>query len=91
MSTESPAAVPAAPAKIRLRHLQQAKEQGRPFAMLTAYDQFSARVFEEAGIETLLIGDSVGTTVLGHSSTTATTHADMLVFTAAVARASPAR
>ena len=88
MSTQSPAAVPApsGPAKIRLRHLQQAKEQGRPFAMLTAYDQFSATVFEEAGIETLLVGDSVGTTVLGHSSTTSTTHADMLTFTAAVAR-----
>jgi len=88
VSTQSPAAVPApsGPAKIRLRHLQQAKEQGRPFAMLTAYDQFSATVFEEAGIETLLVGDSVGTTVLGHSSTTSTTHADMLTFTAAVAR-----
>lgn len=88
MSTESPAAVPgpASPAKIRLRHLQQAKEQGRPFTMLTSYDQFSARAFEEAGIEVLLVGDSVGTTVLGHSSTTATTHADMLTFTGAVAR-----
>ena len=88
MSTESPAAVPgpASPAKIRLRHLQRAKEQGRPFTMLTSYDQFSASVFEEAGIEVLLVGDSVGTTVLGHSSTTATTHADMLTFTGAVAR-----
>jgi 3-methyl-2-oxobutanoate hydroxymethyltransferase len=88
VSTESPAAVPGStgPAKIRLRHLQLAKEQGRPFAMLTAYDQFSAQIFEEAGIETLLVGDSVGSTVLGHTSTTATTHADMLVFTAAVAR-----
>ncbi|MEE1617345.1 3-methyl-2-oxobutanoate hydroxymethyltransferase [Brachybacterium sp. J153] len=74
------------PAKIRLRHLQDAKERGRPFAMLTAYDQFSARVFEEAGIEVLLVGDSVGTTVLGHESTTATTHQDMLTFTGAVAR-----
>src|SRR5690625_7464383 len=54
--------------------------------MLTAYDQFSARAFEAAGIEALLVGDSVGTTVLGHSSTTATTHQDMLTFTGAVAR-----
>jgi len=84
VSTESPS--PASPAKIRLRHLQRAKEQGRPFTMLTAYDQFSAQAFEEAGIETLLVGDSVGTTVLGHSTTTATRHADILLFTAAVAR-----
>ena len=76
----------ARPATIRIRHLQQAKEAGRPFSMLTAYDQFSARAFEAAGIEVLLVGDSVGTTVLGHSSTTATTHQDMLTFTGAVAR-----
>lgn len=89
MSTESPvgpSASPAGPAKIRLRHLLQAKEQGRPFTMLTAYDQFAAQVFEAAGIEVLLVGDSVGSTVLGHHSTTATTHQDMLIFTGAVAR-----
>lgn len=74
------------PAKVRLRHLQDAKERGRPFSMLTAYDQFSAQAFEAAGIDVLLVGDSVGTTVLGHRSTTATTHQDMLTFTGAVAR-----
>ncbi|WP_114854937.1 3-methyl-2-oxobutanoate hydroxymethyltransferase [Brachybacterium sp. YJGR34] len=85
MSTPSPAGPPA-PAKIRLRHLQEAKTRGRPFSMLTAYDQFSAQVFEEAGIEVLLVGDSVGSTVLGHTTTTATTHQDMLTFTGAVTR-----
>lgn len=74
------------PAKVRIRHLHDAKDRGRPFSMLTAYDQFSAQAFEAAGIDVLLVGDSVGTTVLGHSSTTATTHQDMLTFTAAVAR-----
>ncbi|WP_193104617.1 3-methyl-2-oxobutanoate hydroxymethyltransferase [Brachybacterium sp. FME24] len=74
------------PAKIRIRHLQDAKERGRPFSMLTAYDQYSAKAFEAAGIEVLLIGDSVGTTVLGHATTTGTTHQDMLTFTGAVAR-----
>jgi len=82
VSTESTAG----PAKIRLRHLQQAKVEGRPFSMLTAYDQFAAQAFEAAGVEALLVGDSVGTTVLGHSSTTSTTHQDMLTFTGAVAR-----
>lgn len=74
------------PAKVRIRHLQDAKERGRPFSMLTSYDQFSAQVFEAAGIDVLLVGDSVGTTVLGHDSTTATTHQDMVAFTGAVAR-----
>lgn len=74
------------PARVRIRHLQDAKDMGRRFAMLTAYDQFSARVFEDAGIDVLLVGDSVGTTVLGHESTTSTTHQDMLTFTGAVAR-----
>lgn len=85
MSTESTPGT-TGPAKIRLRHLQLAKQQGRPFSMLTAYDQFSAQAFEAAGIDVLLVGDSVGTTVLGHSSTTSTTHQDMLTFTGAVAR-----
>ncbi|MDN5687351.1 MAG: 3-methyl-2-oxobutanoate hydroxymethyltransferase [Brachybacterium sp.] len=83
MSTSSG---PVGPAKVRIRHLHDAKDRGRPFSMLTAYDQFSAQAFEEAGIDVLLVGDSVGTTVLGHSSTTATTHQDMLTFTGAVAR-----
>lgn len=86
-------AVPAAhetadsrPAKVRIRHLQEAKGARRPFAMLTAYDAMTAKVFEEAGIDVLLVGDSVGTTVLGYSSTVHTTHQDMLTFTGAVAR-----
>lgn len=78
--------VQTSPAKIRVRHLHDAKAAGRPFTMLTSYDQFSARAFEAAGIDVLLVGDSVGTVVLGHEDTTHTTHQDMLTFTAAVAR-----
>ncbi|MDO5662804.1 MAG: 3-methyl-2-oxobutanoate hydroxymethyltransferase [Brachybacterium sp.] len=77
---------PSRPARVRTRHLQDAKDAGRRFSMLTAYDQFSARAFEAAGIDVLLVGDSVGTTVLGYDSTVQTTHQDMLVFTGAVAR-----
>lgn len=77
---------PLGPAKVRIRHLEDAKQRGRPFTMLTSYDQFTAQVFEAAGIDVLLVGDSAGTTVLGHDSTTATTHQDMLAFTGAVAR-----
>lgn len=85
MSTPSPTGS-VGPAKVRIRHLQDAKERGRPFSMLTSYDQFSAQVFEAAGIDVLLVGDSAGTTVLGHTTTTATTHQDILTFTGAVAR-----
>lgn len=77
---------PVGPAKVRIRHLQEAKERGRRFSMLTAYDCFTARAFEAAGIDVLLVGDSVGMTMLGYDSTTQVTQQDMLVFTAAVAR-----
>ncbi|MCS6710725.1 3-methyl-2-oxobutanoate hydroxymethyltransferase [Brachybacterium sp. EF45031] len=85
MPTSSPADS-ARPSKVRLRHVLEAKQSGRRLAMLTSYDQFTAKAFEAAGIDLLLVGDSVGTTVLGHASTTSTTHQDMLTFTAAVAR-----
>ena len=47
-------------ARVRVHHLQQAKERGEKWAMLTAYDTVSASVFEEAGIPVMLVGDSVG-------------------------------
>lgn len=77
---------PIGPSKIRIRHLQDAKERGRPFSMLTCYDAMTARVFDAAGIDVLLVGDSVATTILGHESTTAITQQEMLLFTGAVAR-----
>lgn len=86
MTTAASPVEPSRPARVRIRHLQEAKDAGRRFAMLTAYDQFSAKVFESAGIDVLLVGDSVGTTVLGYESTVHTTHQDMLTFTGAVAR-----
>lgn len=81
-----PAADASRPSRVRIRHLQDAKDAGRRFTMLTSYDTFTARAFEAAGIDVLLVGDSVGTVVLGYESTTHTTHADMLTFTGAVAR-----
>ena len=56
-------------ARVRVHHLQQAKERGEKWAMLTAYDTISAAVFEEAGIPVMLVGDSAGNVVLGHTST----------------------
>ena len=73
-------------ARVRVHHLQQAKERGEKWAMLTAYDTNSAAVFEEAGIPVLLVGDSAGNVVLGHTSTVPVTVEDILMLTRAVVR-----
>jgi 3-methyl-2-oxobutanoate hydroxymethyltransferase len=73
-------------ARVRVHHLQQAKERGEKWAMLTAYDTVSASVFEEAGIPVLLVGDSGGNVVLGFSSTVPVTVDDILLMTKAVTR-----
>ncbi|MQA32472.1 3-methyl-2-oxobutanoate hydroxymethyltransferase [Modestobacter roseus] len=73
-------------ARVRVHHLQQAKERGERWAMLTAYDTVSAAVFEEAGIPVLLVGDSAGNVVLGHTSTVPVTVEDILLLTRAVTR-----
>src|SRR3712207_2360025 len=72
--------------RVRVHHLQQAKERGEKWAMLTAYDAVSASVFEEAGIPVLLVGDSAGNVVLGLSSTVPVTVDDILLLTKAVTR-----
>ena len=77
---------PPAPSRYRTVHLQRAKDEGRRFAMLTTYDAMTAALFDEAGVEVLLVGDSVGNTVLGHESTLPVTLEDMVVFAAAVVR-----
>jgi 3-methyl-2-oxobutanoate hydroxymethyltransferase len=73
-------------ARVRVHHLQQAKERGEKWAMLTAYDTVSASVFEEAGIPVLLVGDSAGNVVLGLTSTVPVTVDDILLMTRAVTR-----
>ncbi len=82
--------VPAAPkpiTRIRTHHLQQAKDQGTRFAMLTAYDQYAAEIFDVAGIEVLLVGDSAANNVLGHATTLPITLDEMILFSRAVSRA----
>jgi 3-methyl-2-oxobutanoate hydroxymethyltransferase len=73
-------------ARVRVHHLQQAKERGEKWAMLTAYDTVSASVFEEAGIPVMLVGDSAGNVVLGLTSTVPVTVDDILLMTKAVTR-----
>ena len=72
--------------RVRVHHLQQAKARGEKWAMLTAYDTYSAAIFEEAGIPVMLVGDSAGNVVLGHTSTVPVTVDDLLLMTKAVTR-----
>ncbi|WHS49743.1 3-methyl-2-oxobutanoate hydroxymethyltransferase [Rothia sp. SD9660Na] len=73
--------------KVRTVHLQQAKDAGEKFAMLTSYDALTATIFDRAGIELLLIGDSAGNNVLGHESTLTITVDEMLPLVKAVSTA----
>ena len=70
--------------RVRVHHLQKAKAEGRKFAMLTAYDTMMANLFDESGIEVLLVGDSAANTVVGYSSTLPITLDEMVVFAKAV-------
>lgn len=72
--------------RIRTTHLQRLNDEGGRFAMLTSYDAMTARIFDEAGIEVLLVGDSVANTVLGLDSTVPLDLLDFLPFVRAVAR-----
>jgi 3-methyl-2-oxobutanoate hydroxymethyltransferase len=72
--------------RVTARSLQQRKG-GEPFAMLTAYDHAFARILDEAGIDVLLVGDSVGNTVQGHDSTLPVTLDEMVYHCRLVARA----
>lgn len=67
----------------------RARKGGRPIAALTAYDYPVARLLDEAGVDVLLVGDSLGMVVLGFSDTTQVTLGHMLHHVAAVARAAP--
>jgi 3-methyl-2-oxobutanoate hydroxymethyltransferase len=67
--------------------LRALKESGRPIVMLTAYDFHSARLVEAAGVDSILVGDSLGMTVLGESTTLPVTMDDMIRATRAVSRA----
>lgn len=55
--------------RVRTRDLQLAKERGEKWAMLTSYDQYTARIFDEAGIPALLVGDSAANNVFGYETT----------------------
>lgn len=72
--------------RIRIPDFKQKKASGQKIAMLTAYDATMARLLDRAGVDALLVGDSLGMVVLGYENTLPVTLDDMIHHTRAVAR-----
>lgn len=72
--------------KTTVSTLKKQKDNGEKITMLTCYDYSMAKLMDEAGIEILLIGDSLGNTMLGYENTLPVTMEDMIAHTAAVSR-----
>ena len=75
-----------APRRVTVRDIAAAKRRGERWPMLTTYDALTARVFDDAGIPVLLVGDSAAMVVFGHDSTIPVTVDDLIPLTAAVVR-----
>ncbi|QRV02841.1 3-methyl-2-oxobutanoate hydroxymethyltransferase [Arcanobacterium phocisimile] len=72
--------------RVRAHHLAQMKAAGTPITMLTSYDAITTRIFDEAGTDMLLVGDSYANVMLGFDSTTQVGIEEMVLATGAVAR-----
>lgn len=72
--------------RLRIRDFQEKKQRGEKLAMLTVYDATMARMLDRAGIDALLVGDSLGMVIEGHDSTLPVTLDAVLHHTQAVAR-----
>ena len=72
--------------RVTVRDLAAAKARGEKWPMLTSYDALTARVFDEAGIPVLLVGDSAGMVVFGHDTTLPVTVDELLPLVRAVVR-----
>jgi 3-methyl-2-oxobutanoate hydroxymethyltransferase len=73
--------------RVRARDLVLAKERGEKWPMLTSYDQYTAALFDQAGIPVLLVGDSAANNVFGHETTLPVTVEELLPLVRAVVRA----
>jgi 3-methyl-2-oxobutanoate hydroxymethyltransferase len=83
--TSSPNGIPST--KVTMPALAEMKRQGKLISSLTAYDYATARLVDEAGIDMILVGDSLAMVVLGQANTLAVTMDEMLHHTRAVSRA----
>ncbi|MBI4975026.1 MAG: 3-methyl-2-oxobutanoate hydroxymethyltransferase, partial [Candidatus Omnitrophica bacterium] len=72
--------------KVTITDLQNKKREGKKITMLTAYDYPVARLVDEAGIDSILVGDSLGMVVLGYESTVPVTMDEMIHHSKAVRR-----
>ncbi|MFI9505427.1 3-methyl-2-oxobutanoate hydroxymethyltransferase [Nocardia sp. NPDC052566] len=75
--------------KVRVHHLQEMKANGEKWSMLTAYDYSTARLFEEAGIPVLLVGDSAANVVYGYDTTVPITADELIPLVRGVVRGAP--
>jgi 3-methyl-2-oxobutanoate hydroxymethyltransferase len=75
------------PSRVTIQSLQDKKSQGRPIVALTAYDYATARLVDEAGVDMILVGDSLAMVVLGYDNTLPVTMDEMIHHTRAVRRA----
>ncbi len=85
-STSSTASSAAPIKRIRTHHLREMKQRGEKFAMLTAYEQYAAQTFDEAGIEVLLVGDSASNNVFGNETSLPVTVDELIPLVRAVTR-----
>src|SRR5512144_1314105 len=72
--------------KVTIPQLHGKKQRGEPISMITAYDYPGALAVDEASVDLILVGDSLGMVVLGYESTVPVTMDEMLIHTAAVKR-----
>lgn len=72
--------------RIRTHHLREMKQRGERFAMLTAYEQYAAQTFDEAGIEVLLVGDSASNNVFANETSLPVTVDELIPLARAVSR-----
>lgn len=88
-SNEPPAGQASVPKAFGIRQLRAARAKGKRLTMLTCYDASFATVSCEAGVDMLLVGDSLGMVIQGHTSTLPVSLDDICYHTACVARAAP--
>jgi len=69
-----------------VHHLRELKERGEPWPMLTAYDMYTAQIFDEAGIPVLLVGDSAANNVYGYETTVPVTVDELIPLVRSVSR-----
>lgn len=74
--------------RLTISQIQQMKEKGEKIVMLTAYDYLTAKLIDEAGVDVILVGDSLGMVMLGYDSPIPVTMEEMLHHTKAVVRGS---